>query len=430
MTNWPGNHGPTPRDPGGVDPNAATHAVPQVQRPWPGPGNPPGPQAPPPTGQQPWPTSPPPSAGPQQSWPTPGQQQPWQSNNPQQSWPGTNEQAGWAAPGQQQGWPTTTPPNTGGAGSGPSGRNRKPLLIALAVIVVLVGAGVAYMRVSGGSASSSLTAAETVTAYLEALSSGDAEKALSYNKSEPANSDLLTNEILSKQIAEMPISDIRILDEGEELAGIGMGAVKVAVKFGDQLSDSTVRLSKVEDTWKIDEGINKIEFSNPSGADETLTIFGKEMKKGEAFYVFPGFVEVGSSNEYLDVTSDSPLLAAGTTYLRPTYVLNDDGVDAVSTVMAEAFAACERSKLLDPPDCPVRLSKYDAVDGTVTWGKADLSGLTIGDLSDYDMTVQVTGTVTIPVSYQTRDGGTQRGTAESVMYNSVDVSTSPPQIVR
>ncbi|BBY46843.1 hypothetical protein MARA_02730 (plasmid) [Mycolicibacterium arabiense] len=429
MTNWPGNHGPTPRDPGGVDPNAATHAVPQVQRPWPGPGNPPGPQAPPPTGQQPWPTPPPPSVGQQQSWPAPGQQ-PWQANNPQQSWPGTSEQAGWAAPGQQQGWPTTTPPNTGGAAPGSSRRNRKTLLIAVAVIVVLVGAGVAYMRVSGGGASSSLTAAETVTAYLEALSSGDAEKALSYNKSEPANSDLLTNEILSKQIAEMPISDIRILDEGEELAGIGMGAVKVAVKFGDQLSDSTVRLSKVEETWKIDEGVNKIEFLNPSRADETLTIFGKELKMGEAFYVFPGFVDVGSSNEYLDVTSESPLMAAGTTYLRPTYVLNDDGVDAVSTVMAEAFAACERSRLLDPPDCPVRLSKYDAVDGTVTWGKADLSGLTIGDLSDYDMTVRITGTVTIPVSYQTRDGGTQSGTAESVTFNSVDVSTSPPQIVR
>jgi hypothetical protein len=255
---------------------------------------------------------------------------------------------------------------------------------------------------------------------------------LSYNKSEPASSDLLTNEILSKQIAEMPISDIRILDEGVEFAGIGTSMVKVAVKFGDELFDSAVRLSKVDETWKIDNGINKLQMTLPSRADETLTIFGKDiLEKGKAFYVFPGFLEVGSSNEYLDATSDSPNpLAAGETYLQPTYVLNDDGEDAVSTVMAEAFAACERSRLLDPPDCPVRLSKYDAVDGTVTWGKADLSGLTIGELSDYDMTVRITGTVTIPVSYQTRDGGTQSGTAESVMFNSVDVSTSPPQIVR
>ena len=70
------------------------------------------------------------------------------------------------------------------------------------------------------------------------------------------------------------------------------------------------------------------------------------------------------------------------------------------------------------------------MDGTVTWGRADLSGVTMGELSAYDLTVRLSGSVTIPVSYRTRDGGTESGTAESIMYNSVDVSTSPPKIVR
>src|SRR3546814_18780708 len=58
-------------------------------------------------------------------------------------------------------------------------------------------------------------------------------------------------------------------------------------------------------------------------------------------------VEVGSSNDYIDVTADSPLLTGTMFSFRPTYELNDDGAEAVSTAVADAFAACETSKLLD-----------------------------------------------------------------------------------
>lgn len=396
--------------PGPEDPTVVT---PQFQRP-----NPPQPPPAPAAGwgqQQPAPHS---------SWttPAPQQPQPWAAS-PQAPGPGAPAQGWPSAPG----WANTAP---GGPPAGPK-RNRKKLIIAAAGAAVLLAAAVFVVpRFTGGAGGGDLSASETVTAYLEALSTGDAEKALSYSKSEPANADLLTSDILSKQIAKMPITDIRILDDGEEMAGIGMASVKVAVKFGEQLSDSTVRLSKVEDTWKIDEAINKIELVSPSAADETLTLFGKELKKGEAFYVFPGFVEVGSSNDYIDVTADSPLLTGTMFSFRPTYELNDDGAEAVSTAVADAFAACETSKLLDPPDCPVKLNEYGAVDGTVTWGKADLSGVTIGELSPYDLTVQLSGTVATPVSFQNRDGGTESGTAESNLYNSVDISTSPPTLGR
>ena len=214
---------------------------------------------------------------------------------------------------QPTGWPNTAP---GGPPAGPKRNRRKLFIIAGAAVVVLVAAFVVVPRVAGGGGGG-LSASETVTAYLEALASGNAEEALSYGKVTPANTDFLNDEVLGKQIAKMPITNIRILDDGDELASIGMASVKVAVKFGDQLADSTLRLSKVEETWKIDDAINKIEIMSPSAADETLTIFDKELKKGEAFYVFPGFVDAGSANEYLDVTADSPLLAAGPVCLGP-----------------------------------------------------------------------------------------------------------------
>lgn len=399
---------------GWPDPEDPTVVTPQFQRP--------GPPQPPPAPAAGWGQQQP---APHSSWatPAPQQPQPWAAvppaGAPAQGWPAT--------PPQPSGWSTTAP---GGPPAGPK-HNRRKLIIAAAGAAVLVAAAVFVApRFTGGTGGADLSASETVTAYLEALSSGDAEKALSYSKSEPANADLLTSEVLAKQIAKMPISDIRILDDGEDMAGIGMAMVKVAVKFGDQLSDSTVRLSKVDDTWKIDEAINKIEILSPNAADETLTLFDKEMKKGEAFYVFPGFVEVGSSNEYIGVTADSPLLTGTMLSFRPTYELNDDGVDAVSTAVADAFAECEKSKQLNPPDCPVKLNEYNAVDGTVTWGKSDLSGVSIGELSPYDLTVRLSGKVATPVSFQTRDGGTESGTAESSLFNSVDVSTSPPTLGR
>lgn len=410
---------------GWPDPEDPTVVTPQFQRPGP-PQSPPAPAAG--WGQQ--------QPAPHSSWttPAPQQPQPWAAappapaaGTPAQGWPATSPQpSGWSTT-EPSGWSTTAP---GAPPAGPK-RNRRKLIIAAAGAAVLVAAAVFIVpRFTGGAGGGDLSASETVTAYLEALAAGDAEKALSYSKSEPANADLLTNDILGKQIAKMPISDIRILDDGEEMAGIGMASVKVAVKFGEQLSDSTVRLSKVEETWKIDDAINKIDITSTSAADETLTIFGKELKKGEAFYVFPGFVDVGSSNEYLDVAADSPLLTGGMISFQPTYTLNDEGVNAVSATMADAFAVCEKSNLLDPPGCPVKLNNYRAVDGTVTWGKADLSQLTVNELSEYDMTVRVTGKVTIPVSFQLRDGGTDSGTAESILFNTVDVSTSPPTIGR
>lgn len=410
---------PNPEDPTVVTPQFQRPAPPPPQQAQPaaGWGQPPTPN--PATPHSSWGTQPqPPGAGtppaPAQSWA--GSQQPLAAGAPAQ---------GWASP-PPQGW-AGAPAGTG-AKPPAAGRRRKLIIAAVAAVVLVVTAVVAVPRLFGGA--SSMTAAETVTAYLEALAAGDAEKALSFSKSEPANADLLTSEVLSKQIAKMPISDIRILDDGEDMAGIGMAMVKVAVKFGDKLSDSTVRLSKVEETWKIDEAINKIEILSPNAADETLTLFGKELTKGEAFYVFPGFVEVGSSNEYIGVTADSPLLTGAMLSFRPTYELNDDGAEAVSTAVADAFAECEKSRLLNPPACPVKLNEYSAVDGTVTWGKSDLSGVSIGELSPYDLTVRLSGKVATPVSFQTRDGGTDSGTAESSLYNSVDVSTSPPTIGR
>jgi hypothetical protein len=87
--------------------------------------------------------------------------------------------------------------------------NRKPLIIGLvaAAVVIVIGV-VAFSGNGNGGPISSLSASDTANAYLEALSSGDAAKALSFGNAQPANTDLPTNEILCKQLDKMrsPIS--------------------------------------------------------------------------------------------------------------------------------------------------------------------------------------------------------------------------------
>lgn len=374
MTSYP----PRPSGgPGWVDPDAPTSLAPQQKRPQ----QPPGPQSPP----QP-PAATPPLQQPAQ-WagqaPPPGQ---WPGQAPQQGqWPQQ------PPPNQhQQPWPGTPGPGGPyggfqGPGAPPPPTNRKPLIIGVAVAVVVaivVVIGVVSLSGNGsgsgdgrGGPSGNLSASDTAKAYLEALSSGDAAKALSFGSAQPSTTDLLTDDILRKQNAKMPISNIRILDEDKALAGIGQTTVHVAVNFGQVVDDATIDLKQdANQVWKLETAAIKLDppFNSDKGsAEETVTIFGKDFKKG-SLYAFPGYLGVGSSNEYLTVTAEPILLEGLRTYLSatldPEIKFNDDGRQAIMKQLTDAFANCQGSNQLAPPNCPTKVAFSDAVDGTVNWG--------------------------------------------------------------
>jgi hypothetical protein len=305
-------------------------------------------------------------------------------------------------------------------------------LIAGGAVVLVIAIILGFTVIGGGSGDNS-NPGDTVKAYLEALSEGDAEKALSYGNQQPANKDFLTDDILKKQIAKWPISDIRVLDQDPTLESIGMGNVHVAVKFGDQVSDANIRMKKAEDGWKLESAAIKLDPTatvTEDSPEETLTFFGKPASEGTR-YVFPGFIDFGSDNPYLDAIAEPLLLDKLTgfsTIMHATYKMNDKGRDAIMSGISDAFANCERSNQLNPPDCPAKLSPYDAIDGTVRWGRADLSGIEIGDISNYRLTAMVSGEVLIPVSYQTRDNEPASGTAKTYVSIDADISTEPPEL--
>jgi hypothetical protein len=245
----------------------------------------------------------------------------------------------------------------------------------------------------------------------------------------------LTDDILRKQNAKMPISNIRILDEDNGLAEIGQTTVHVAVNFGQVVDDAKIDLKKdANQVWKLETAAIKIDppFNADKGsAESTVTLFGKSLEKG-SLYAFPGFLDVGSSNEYLDVTSQPVLLEGLRTYssttLDPEITFNDDGRQAIMKQLTAAFANCEGSNQLAPPNCPTKVGFSDAVDGTVKWGHADLSEVNVGDMSSWNMTVLLGGKAKIPLSYRTTSGDTQQGIADAYIGGTADVSKTPPAL--
>lgn len=410
MTNWPGT--PPPDDASGwVDPDAPTGLAPQYQRPQPGGWQPPPtpPAAPPPS--TPWPA--------QNQPPAPGPWPPQQPPPPPPPWPGGP--GGGPQFGQY-------PP-----GGPPPSKRRTPLIIGLiaAGVVVIVVAVLIIKAVGGGG--SDISPSDTAKAYLDALSSGDAAKALSYGAAQPASTELLTDEILQKQLARMPISNIRILDADTSTMSIGMTTVHVAVNFGDVVDDVELRLKRdSEGTWKLETAAVKIDPPPGSGSNKaasSVTVFGKSFDKG-ALYTFPGYLEIGSASDYIDATAEPLLLqylsSYRTAYLSPEVSLNDDGRDAIQEALEDAFANCQRSQSLSPPNCPTEVTRRDAVEGTANWGRADLSGVTIGDLFPTTLTVMLSGKAQIPLSYKLTDGATEQGVANVYVGGDADVSKSPP----
>lgn len=419
MADWPGGG----RDYGGPSPIGPND--PPQSSPYNPPSAPFGAPLQPPTVETNWP--------PQPGWnPSVGQPGP-----PQQAVPGPYQPyppqpgPGWQQPPPGGGWPP-------GQQFGPPARNRKPLIITLisgAAVLVVVGIVLAItLTGSGGDDSGKGSAGDVVKGYLEALAKGDAERALSYSDDQPASKEFLTDDILKKQIDKWPITNIRILNDDTSASEIGFGSVHVAANFGDKSSDVTLQMKKNNGKWRLDTAAIKLTPS-PGGqnneAAQTVTIFGKPISGGTA-YVFPGWVDFGSSNPYLTVKAQPLLLDSLTSYspwVQATYDLNDAGNKAITDAITAAYASCQASHLMaPPPPCPVSLRDSDVVEGTVNWGPADLSQVKISNFSEYSLEALFSGEVTIQVTAKGTGGGDQVGPLTPYISGTADMAKTPPAL--
>lgn len=357
----------------------------------------------------------------------------FQPGSPQYAQPGQGEayqpyQQYPAQPGQ---WP-----GPGGTGPTPP-RSRKPLIIGLvggaAVIVVVLVVTLVVTLGGGGSASDPDAAVKT---YLQALSDGDAEKALSVMKTPP--SDLLLNdEILKKQQDIAKISDIKVVDTTK--AG-DMATVQATYTYGDRKADETFMLHETGDSWRLDDGAVAVELSS-SVAVPQLTAFGVPVDQEAKIYFFPGPMEWGSADKNFTIVDskakDFPMSAQG--YYSASQLTTDlsaTGRRAVESAITSYLDNCALSKQADAsadkPGCEQNAYAYDAEPGSATWtAPTDLSKLEYRVAYDNPEEVSVNGEVPWSVTYRTtatsyRPAENKSKQDTDFLYGDVDLSVDPP----
>lgn len=347
---------------------------------------------------------------------------------------------------QQPGWPNQfggQPQQYQQFGQPPAApqQNRKALIVtgvATGVVLLVVAIVVGIVSFSGGGdgetrpAGGAATAEAAVKGYLEALSKGDAEAALSYSADQPASKEFLTDDILKKQIAQWPVGNIRILNS-EDMGGV-MARVHVAANFGDQTSDETILVKKTDGSWKLSTAAVKLSLDQNgilAGALRTLSLFGKPASNMSVAYVFPGWLDIGSANKNLTAVSARPVLLNGILVQgAPVFPgiemrMSEEGAAAVKKAVVDNIAECAKSTSLALPGCPQALRNPAYVDGTARWEPPSDVDKVQYTFTAFDLTVRTTGVTTWMLTVQSTNGSTVQGRAIVPTMGQIDMTQDP-----
>ena len=344
-----------------------------------------------------------------------------------------------AAPNEPITWQSASWQNPGGFPPPPSYFVPRPrrlrIALIIGVLVVAVLAVIAAVIINGSSGGKKAqNASDAVTGYLGALARGDARAALSFGKDEPADKQFLTDQILKKQTAKWPITNIRILST--ETLSKGSEYVHVAVNFGEHTSDQTMSVREYgREGWKLKSGALKVKFlaGSHSQALSTLTLFDEQLDGNHDTYIFPGAVEFGNSNPNITQRAqDYPLLLnqmSTWATLGMYYDVSDSGKAAATGAVKAAVAQCAKSTQLKPPNCPQLVREPDLVDGTAQWtAPTDFSALHLGLFDPDRMSVPVRGDLDFHLTAKSTSGADKSGWVKDYLSATADLTKSPPTI--
>ncbi|MCE4026381.1 hypothetical protein LXM50_10405 [Microbacterium sp. Au-Mic1] len=440
---------PSPVQPYGVQPGqpGQPYAA-QPAQPYPGqPAQPHTGQQGQPYAGQPYGAQPGQPYGAQPTQPYPGQAAQPYSGQPYGAQPGQAAQPGqpYGAqptqpyPGQPYGAQPTQPYPGQGDGTQPPKKSSKGLLwgligggAALLIVAILVVA----LLVVPALTRSSVTAADTVKAYLTAVSKGDAKAALGYLESVP-DKKLLTDPVLKASEKLGGVSHISVKKGGESKYS---ATVAASFEVGGRTVSTTYEAYKDKDTWKIANGVTPISLDSLRGLDATFN--GVPTADITDAYVFPGTYEIALDSKYFSIDGDSTFAIASYDDASALYdvrtKLNDAGVSEFRSLVRSSVEACVAMKTLSTP-CGMDITAIDLsgaspVEGTVTRtltadGSAKLDALQPESNGSSPTVVSAYDYISVDMQLQGSDGQTYTVTfGGSLGTPTVDFGKAAPQV--
>ncbi|GAB3921517.1 hypothetical protein GCM10011575_15760 [Microlunatus endophyticus] len=333
-------------------------------------------------------------------------------------------QPGYGQPGQPPayGQPGYTPGGFGPTGPGNGGgRSKLPFIIgggglALVVVVVLIIVAVVHASHNGTTASgpdnSSPTAkaenaSDAVKGYLDALSTGDAKKALSYLSEQPSDTSLMTDDILKVSTKEAPITAIKVPQVTDKYAY----EVSASYNLGDRPVNAKFEVDDSSGHYLLSDAYATVDLSvGTKGLP--LTINGTKVA-ADKIYLLPGSYDLETTEKYISLGSSGKFLVQQPNDypdIEPKPVLNSAGQAIFKKKVTEAIDACVRSTKLTAGcglDVPATVDGYKIKDGSVhrtldadtkakvksLKGTLDYSSTTVAEDEDFygDVNITVTG---------------------------------------
>lgn len=286
-------------------------------------------------------------------------------------------------PDPQPSQPTGPHPQPSAAGAPPgdteelndgSGQRRKPLIIALVALLVLLLAGGlglwAYQdhkakeeaRIAAeNKAAAEKQAGESVATFLTAVSEGKATEARDMVQAEPENADLVTDEALAAAQQTAPIEDISVVSSEGNLR---QARVTVTYTVGGEETESQFEVVRDSDSgpFQIKDAYSEVGVDAPAGVPVTLN--GVPVKAGDTVPVLFGTWTLAGTNPNIKVTSTQPAVVRAFSpddkqpqVAQATAALSPAGTKLFRKQLSAQLTACSKKKELAPSGCPWQINE-------------------------------------------------------------------------
>jgi len=211
---------------------------------------------------------------------------------------------------------------------------------------------------------------DAVTAYLQALSAGDAVTALSYAADPAPTGRLLTNEVLAESRERAPLTEIQVPVMEDQSAK----SVSATYLLGNSTVSESFDVVKVGDSWKLSRAVKDLDLSFIVDGSVPVKINGVKVTESSVA-VLPGSYEFTTGLRYVGYGSKNVVLVKSPYVEADTYRLQSQltksGKKAAISATKKSYNRCLDAHSLNPKNCPMNFeSKYSYRKSTITWGQA------------------------------------------------------------